>query len=241
MARVYGKAENRIVEHLPLVKRVVSRMDCKDPSMDGEDLFSIGVMGLMEAAERFDESKNIPFEAYAAIRIKGAVMDELRRAGRVSRDRMDRLNEYYRAKEDLEKQLLRSPGEEEIKEHLGLEEKGLEKIHETVHLLASVSLESTLYNDDGEGFTLIDSLEDRREKTPEASLLEEEEKDHLSLAVAMLDEREQTILQLYYVEELSLKEIGYILDISVPRVSQLHGRCILRLRENLKKLSEVKE
>jgi RNA polymerase sigma factor FliA len=241
LASVYGKTENQIVDYLPLVKRVVSRMDCKDPAMDGEDLFSIGVMGLMEALERYDESKNIPFEAYATIRIKGAVMDELRRVGRVSRDRMDRLNGYYRAKEDLEKQFLRSPMEKEIQERLGLDEKELEKIHETVHLLASVSLEATLCNDDGEGFALVDSLKDPSEKTPETSLLEEEEKSHLSQAVAMLDVREQTILQLYYVEELNLKEIAYVLEISIPRVSQLHGRCILRLRENLQKLTGVKE
>jgi len=238
LGRVYGKTENRIVDNLPLVKKVVSRIECRDPSMDGDDLYSIGVMGLMDAVERFDESKNIPFEAYAAIRIKGAVMDELRRAGRVSRDRMDRLNHYYKAKEELENQLMRNPGEQEIRQKLGLEEKELGKIHETVHLLASVSLENTLYSSEGEGVALIDSLEDPREKTPEARLLEDEETEHLFQAVAMLDEREQRILQLYYVEELTLKEIAYILDVSVPRVSQLHGRSIMRLRENIQKLME---
>ena len=241
MVRAYEKVKNPIVDHLPLVKKVVSRIECRDASMDGDDLFSIGVMGLMEAVDRFDESKNIPFEAYATIRIKGAVMDELRKTGRVSRDRMDRLNQYYRAKEELENQLMRTPEELEIKERLGLEEKELGKIHETVHLLASVSLENTLYNDEGEGFALIDSLEDQVEKPPEAKLLEEEEKDHLSKAVAMLDEREQTILQLYYVEELTLKEISYILNVSTPRISQLHGRCIMRLRENIQLLTEGSE
>ena len=236
MGSVYEKAKNPIADHLPLVKKVVSRIECKDPSMDGDDLFSIGVMGLMEAMDRFDPSKNIPFEAYAAIRIKGAVMDELRRTGRVSRDRMDRLNHYYKAKEELGNQLMRSPGEQEIKERLGLEEKEVGKIHETVHLLASVSLENTLYNGEGEGFALIDSLEDKRGKTPEMTLLEEEESEQLTKAVAMLDQREQTILQLYYVEELTLKEIAYILGISTPRISQLHGRSILRLRENIEQL-----
>ncbi len=118
-----------------------------------------------------------------------------------------------------------------------LRERSLEKIHETVHLLASVSLENTLYSNEGDGFALIDSLEDHGEKTPEAKLLEGEEKEHLTQAVAMLDEREQTILQLYYVEELTLKEIAYILDVSTPRISQLHGRCIMRLRENILQLT----
>ena len=239
MTNSYQNRDNLIMKHLPLVRKVVGRIDCTDNAMDQDDLFSIGVMGLMDAIDRFDSSKSVPFEAYATLRIKGTVIDELRKTGRVSRDKIDKLNQYYQTKEELERTLMRTPDEKEVIEELGLDQKQVSKLHETVHYLSTMSLESTIYTKDGEGFSLMDFIEDRESGTPEERAMDKEMSSILAEAITILGEREQTILNLYYVESLSLKEIAYILDVSVPRVSQLHGKILLKLREYIENLTEV--
>jgi RNA polymerase sigma factor for flagellar operon FliA len=176
---------------------------------------------------------------YASLRIRGTVIDELRKSGRVSRDKIEKLNKYYQVKEDLEKTLMRTPEEKEIISQMGIDEKQLSKLHETVHYLSSVSLESTLYSANGEGFAMIDFIEDKAASSPEDDFLKKEMSGILQEAIKILNEREQTILNLYYVEELSLKEIAYIMDVSIPRVSQLHGKILLKLRDFIKELVEV--
>lgn len=232
MAYAYTEQENLIIKHLPLVERLVSRMDA-GYSYDLGDLINIGVIGLMDAVKKYDKDKNVPFEAYATIRIKGAVLDEMRRAGPVSRERMNRLNQYYKAKTELTNKNMRAPSEEEICDELGIDKRGLSKIHETVHCLSNVSLESTIFSSDNNDIYLKDIIEDDSIESPEDVLLNNEKKQLLKSAISKLDEREQIILNLYYVEELSLKEIAYILDISIPRVSQIHGKILIKLREML--------
>ncbi|MDY0256576.1 FliA/WhiG family RNA polymerase sigma factor [Gudongella oleilytica] len=239
MGNAYENRDNLILKHLPLVRKVVGRIEFKDSAFDQDDLVSIGVMGLMDAIERYDASRKVPFEVYASLRIRGTVIDELRKSGRVSRDKIEKLNKYYQVKEDLEKTLMRTPEEKEIISQMGIDEKQLSKLHETVHYLSSVSLESTLYSANGEGFAMIDFIEDKAASSPEDDFLKKEMSGILQEAIKVLNEREQTILNLYYVEELSLKEIAYIMDVSIPRVSQLHGKILLKLRDFIKELVEV--
>lgn len=231
--------DNLIIKYLPLVKQVVGRIDIKDNINDHDDLVSVGVIGLMDAIDKFDQSKNVPFEAYATLRIKGSVIDELRKTGRVSRDKIDKLNQYYYTKEKLENKLMRTPDELEICNELGINDKQLSKIHETVHYLGNYSLESTLFTSDGDDFTLLDVIKDDTLVTPLDKMVDEENRDNLIKAIESLQEREQTILNLYYVDELSLKEIGYILNVSIPRVSQIHGKILLKLRAFIEKGAEV--
>ncbi|NLY45182.1 MAG: FliA/WhiG family RNA polymerase sigma factor [Tissierella sp.] len=229
MAYAYSEHENLIIKHLPLVKRLVSKMDV-GYNYELDDLINIGVIGLMDAIKKYDKDKNVPFEAYATLRIRGAVLDELRRAGPVSRDRITKLNQYYEAKEELERKHLRSADEDEIIEELGIDKKELSKIHQTVHYLSNISLETTIFSSDGSDMYLKDIIEDNNVEGPEDILIQKERKSMLKKAITLLDEREQIILNLYYVEELTLKEIAYILDISTPRVSQIHGRILIKLR-----------
>ncbi len=225
--------DNLIIKHLPLVKRVVSRIDSKNSIYDLEDLISIGVIGLMDAIKRYDYRKKVPFEAYASLRIRGAVIDELRKAGPVSRNRIDKLNQYYMVKEKLENQLMRTPSELEICKDMDIDNKELSNIHETVHYLANISLESMIFSKDGNDTKLIDLIQDEDSISPEEYYTDGEKKRMLIEAIGKLDDREKTILNLYYVEELSMKEIAYILDISIPRVSQIHGKTLLKLRDLL--------
>lgn len=223
--------DDLIIKYLPLVKKAVRNIEVKDKRLDYDDLVSIGLLGLMDAINRFDSSKKVPFGAYATLRIKGTVMDELRKTGHVSRSRISKLNEYNEMKEILEKELLRTPTEAEICESLGIDEKQLNRLHETVHDLSGVSLESIIFQDVGDGVELIDMIENKDIDAPEVELINKEMSAILAKSIDKLNEREQVILNLCYVEELSLTEIAYILEISVPRVSQIHGKILLKLRD----------
>lgn len=220
-----------IIEYLPLVKRIVGKMNSKNNQYEEDDLINVGVIGLIDALSKYDPKKKVPFEAYASFRIRGTIIDELRKAGPVSRNKIDKLNDYYRAKEELENELKRSPEESEICIRLGIDEDDLSKLHETVHYLSSVSLETIIYSNEGDDSSLLDVLEDENTRTPEDELIRGENKESLVKSIDKLDKREKTILNLYYVESLTLKEIAYILDISIPRVSQIHGKILLKLRD----------
>lgn len=222
--------EQEIVKYLPFVERVVNRIDIKNREYDKDDLFNIGVIGLMDALKKFDVTKKVPFESYAYIRIRGAIIDEVRKTSRVSRTRMTNLDEFYRAKEAVEKRKMSAASDQEICDELGITSKQLSKIHETVHYLANISLEDTIFNNQGEVLELKDVIEDDQMIPFDELLLDEERKVALSEAVKQLAEREQIILNLYYVEEMTLKEIAEILEISIPRVSQLHGKILLKLK-----------
>lgn len=230
-----SEADQAILQYLPLVKKAAKKVKVKSRDYEEDDLVNMGVIGLMDALEKYDESKKIPFEHYAYVRIKGAIIDEVRKTSPVPRSRMNRLNDYYKAKEKLEKERMQTPTEAEICAELGIDDKQLKAIHETVHKLASVSLDEVLFDDEAGSSSRLDFLEDDQSIGVEETLLEKEQQELLTKGVQLLTEREQAILQLYYVEELPLKEIAYIYDISIPRVSQIHGKMLIKLREFIQK------
>lgn len=223
--------EEEIVKYLPFVKRVVSRIDVRSTDYDRDDLFNIGVIGLMDALKKYDVSKNANFESYAYIRIRGAVIDEIRKTSRVSRTRMESLDAFYKAKEKLERDNMKSATDQEICDELGINKKQLSKIHETVHYLANISLENTIFTTTGESLELKDTIEDKETIPFDLMMLEDEKKEALIKCIDKLAERERIILNLYYVEELTLKEIAEVLDISIPRVSQIHGKVLIKLKQ----------
>lgn len=231
MAYELSNQDDLIIKYLPLVKNIVGRIESKNHDFDEDDLISIGVIGLMDALKKFDHKRKVPFEAYASFRIRGAVIDELRKAGPVSRDRIERLNQYYAAKERLENKLMRTPSELEICEELDISKRQLSSLHETVHYLSGVSLESIVFSTEGNETELIDMIEDSETTSPEEDFMNQERRELLIESIDKLDDRERTLLNLYYVEELSMREIGYILDISIPRVSQIHGKILLKLKD----------
>src|SRR5690625_3594670 len=156
--------DQAILEYLPLVERVVRQLKVKSRDYEEGDLINIGVIGLMDALERFDSSKKVPFESYAYTRIKGTIIDEVRKTSKVPRSRMTRLNAFYQAKEELTEQLGRTPTDQELCQAMGITEKQLKVVHETVHSLASVSLDEVLFQDSESDVSLMEMLED--EETP---------------------------------------------------------------------------
>lgn len=223
----------QIIEYLPLVKKIVGRIEVNEWEYEKDDLISIGVIGLMDAFKRYDKGKGVPFEAYATLRIKGTIIDELRKSGRVSRDKISKLNKYYEAKESLEQELLRSPDESEICDKMGIGNKELYKLHQTVHYLANISFESTIFTQKGSDIQLGDVLKDENSITPEEQFIKKEQKGMLIKAIEGLKKREIILLNLYYIEGLTLKEIAYILELSLPRVSQIHGKILIKLKDKI--------
>jgi RNA polymerase sigma factor for flagellar operon FliA len=224
-----------ILKYVPLVEKVVRHIGMSNPDYEKGDLVNIGVIGLMDAIDKYDEEKKVPFENYAFIRIKGAIIDEIRRNGPVSRTGMNKLKEYRLAVEALQHKLKRLPTEEEICQELQISAKQLGQVYDTASYLATQSLEKMIFNDEGNGVELGDMLVDKQAISVEEKLLKNEQMEALKDAIGRLKEREQLVLQLYYVEKLPLKEIAYILEVSVPRVSQIHGKMILKLKEEMRR------
>lgn len=227
--------EATILKYVPLVEKVVRHIGLSNSDYEKSDLVNIGVIGLMDAIDKYDEEKKVPFENYAFIRIKGAIIDEIRRNGPVSRTGMNKLKDYRLTVESLQHSLKRIPTEEEICRELQITAKQLGQIYDTASYLATQSLEKMIFNEEGNGVELGDMLVDMHAVSVEEELLKNEQIGALKSAIGRLKEREQLILQLYYVEKLPLKEIAYVLEVSVPRVSQIHGKMILKLKEEMRR------
>jgi len=235
---VDGK-EQIIQEYIPLVKYIASRvMFGKNKYMEYEDLVSYGMIGLMDALNKFDNTKGMKFSSYASIRIKGAMIDELRKNRPISKGAMDKLNRYNKAIDTLQGELLREPTNDEIAKHLGLSFSEVGEIENYINYISMVSLESVIFSDD-EDVNLIGIIEDKNSPSPDAYLQDKEQLEILTKAISLLKEKDRTILNLYYYERLTLKEIGAILSVSESRVCQLHSRSIGNLRECMKKLHYI--
>lgn len=225
-----------IEKYLPLVKYIASRVIIgKSRHIEYEDLVSYGVVGLIDAFNKFDESKGMKFSTYASIRVKGAMIDELRKNSPISKGAMDKLNRYNAAVEKLQNQFMREPSDAEIARELGMTIYEVKEVEGYIGYLSQVSLEELIYSEDDD-MPLIGKIEDEKSPSPEKTLESKEEIVHLYKAIDMLNEKDQLVLNLYYKERLTLKEIGKILEVSESRVCQLHTRAIVHLRANMKKL-----
>lgn len=229
--------EQIIVEYLPLVKYLASRISLgKSSIMDFDDLVSYGVIGLMDAMTKFDESKGIKFSTYASIRIKGAIIDEIRKNRPISKGAMDKLNKFNMAVEKLQKELGREPTNEEVAEELDMTLLEVGEIENYINYISIVSLEDVIFTDDDE-MNIMGTIEDKNSPSPEESFVNVEKVEVLGKAIEALNEKDRTVLNLYYYEGLTLKQIGTVLTVSESRVCQLHSRAIRNLRESMKKLN----
>ena len=228
-----GRGRDELVtRYLPLIKYVVARMAVTPPSgLDYEDILSFGVFGLLDAVDKFDPSKGFVFQTYAIPRIRGAILDELRKCDWFSRTGREKVQKYNRAMEKV----LRDKGE--LRDELVMQEMGIDsdeyyEIQELASRGYITSLDDTATLDDGE-VSVEATLADDREGAVER-LDDESEKQQLVEALQELPERERQMLSLYYYEGLTLKEIGAILGVSESRVSQIHGKGLSMLRTILR-------
>ncbi|MEO0650275.1 MAG: FliA/WhiG family RNA polymerase sigma factor [Planctomycetota bacterium] len=221
--------EALILEHVPLLQHIVGRLAVELPArVDRDDLLGYGMVGLVAAADGFDPSRGLQFSTYAYPRIRGAILDELRKADFLPRGRRDRVRELDRTAKEIEQQHGRpaTPGELSAALDCPIEE--LDEILASAHASLHVSLE------DGPSEDFGALLSDPKCDDPVDSAEWGEMRQLLARAIAELPEPEQTVITLYYAEELLLKEIGDIIGVTESRVSQLRSRAIYRLNVALK-------
>lgn len=234
--KVYGDLtcrEQLIRQYAHLVKLTVGRIVPYPPNgMEWEDLYSHGVIGLIRAVDLYDPTRNVKFETYAIALIRGAVLEALRSEDWVPRSSRDKLRQLERAWIALESTHGRPPTDEETAELLGISLEEYRQLLIDYARTNMLSLEACLLNgDEDENGSLADVLASADD--PYEELSEREQVRALQAALENLSEREQKVIQLYYYEGLTFKEIGQVLGISESRVYQLHTRAIARMREQI--------
>jgi RNA polymerase sigma factor FliA len=226
--------ERLVVDYSPLVKFVAGRMASGLPAhVEENDLISYGLFGLIGAIERFDPDRDIKFETYALARVKGAIIDELRSLDWVPRSVRARARAVERAHAELERSLQRAPTDEEMAAKLEL------SVEEFRGVLLEIANSSVLALDDlwtfadpegGSQISILDTIQDPGAADPETEAQASELKDRLADAIESLPERERLVIALYYYENLTLREIGEVLDVTESRVSQIHTKAVIGLR-----------
>ncbi len=228
--------EEIVKKYIPLVKYIAARVIIgKSRYIEYDDLVSYGMLGLMDSISKFDSSKGMKFSTYASIRIKGSMIDELRKNSPISKGAMDKLNRYNEAIETLQKRFLREPSNEEIANVLGISINEVAEVEGYINYISVMSLEDLIYSEDDD-MPLIGTIEDKKSPSPERNLEDKEQLEYLAKALDKLNEKDKTVVTLYYYEGLTLKQIGSVLEVSESRVCQLHSRAIIHLKKELQKL-----
>ncbi len=222
-----------LLEQLPQVRYLARRIHERLPRhVPLEDMIHAGVIGLIDALNKFDHSKHVQFGSYAKFRIRGAILDSLREMDWGPRELRRKARRIEEAERTLSLNLSRAPTEAEVAAELKLELREFQQLLTQLDGLeiGSLHLESPW---DGKDEDLCDYLPNAPEDTPFFRCMRSEMKELLAKAVADLPEKEQKVLSLYYFEELTMKEVGAVLGIGESRVSQIHSLAVVRLRARL--------
>lgn len=228
--------EDKLMEILPLVKYIAGRIAIGLPkSVELDDLINAGVVGLIEAHANFDPGKGVKFESYASMRIRGSILDELRAIDWAPRSTRAKSREMERAISELANNLGRSPSEQEIAESLDVSLENLYKLLDDLSSTTLLSLDELSYgSEDDRPVPLIDTLKSQDNSDALTDLEREEMRNLLVDSIGLLTDQERLVIALYYYEELTLKEIGQVMELSESRVSQIHTKAVLSLRGKLR-------
>lgn len=225
-----------LVEYAYLVKFIANRLAINlPPSVDRNDLVSSGVLGLIKSVETFEPERGFKFETYAGHKIRGAILDELRALDWVPRSVRQKSRDLQKVFATLENRLGRIPYDDEVCEEMNISLAEYEDLLTEVTPTTIISLEEAMpeRGSDAKELKIIDSIEDPGSSNPLKELGFAEVKEILKDTIANLPEKEKLVIALYHYEELTLKEIGVVLDITESRVSQIHSKAILKLRAKL--------
>ncbi|AOV08248.1 FliA/WhiG family RNA polymerase sigma factor [Sporosarcina ureilytica] len=227
-------AGNLLVEkYTPLVSYHVHRISAGLPNnISRDDIMSLGLQGLFDALTKFDPGRDLKFDTYASFRIRGTIIDGLRKEDWLSRASRERTKKLQQEIEKLEQKLMRHVTPEELATHLNVT---VDDVYQTMHeqyFSNVLSLDEKIQDDDSDDpQTFV--IKDEREKTPEQDLLMNELLGDLTTKIQELNENEQLVLSLFYKEEFTLTEIGEVLSLSTSRISQIHSRALFKLRKLL--------
>ncbi|HOO38668.1 MAG TPA: FliA/WhiG family RNA polymerase sigma factor [Deltaproteobacteria bacterium] len=227
-----------INEFSPLIKYIASRIAIRlPPHIDLNDLINAGVIGLIDAIEKFDASKQIKFKTYAEFRIRGAILDELRSMDWVPRSVRQKARKVEDAYSRLEYNLGRPASDEEVAHEMKID---IDSFHKLLSETASVSLLSLddLGEDDSDlsKRNLLEYILQDERDWPSHKIRYAEVRDMVAQAIQSIPEKERMVISLYYYDELTMKEIGHVLKFTESRVSQIHTKAILRLRSKMQKV-----
>ncbi len=239
--REYRRAHSQAIrdilieQYAPLVKYVAGKVSVGMPqSVDFDDLVGFGVFGLFDAIEKFDPEKHVKFKTYAVTRIRGAIFDELRSIDWVPRSIRQKTREIEETIQQLEADLGRSASDDEVAKAMKM---SLEQYNQTVLKVKGTSILSLndvwFSGDDSDKVAIQDSIESPVSLQPDAIAEKDEIRRVIVEVINELPDKEKKVLVLYYYEDLTLKEIGKVLDVTESRVSQLHTKAIMRLRAKL--------
>jgi RNA polymerase sigma factor FliA len=226
-------AKQALIElFLPLVDYVSGRLAIGLPkSVSKEDLSSYGVMGLIDAVEKFDYARGLQFETYASWRIRGAIIDGLRQGDWVPRSVREKAKKIEDAYQKLEQLYLRSVTDSEISTYLQISEQEFQQMLQDIAITTICSVDDPIREEETE--TRLSLLIDDKAKNPEYKVNELFLQESLARAIERLTEKEKTVVSLFYYEDLSLSEIAEVMNLSPSRISQLHSKAILRLKGSL--------
>jgi RNA polymerase sigma factor for flagellar operon FliA len=229
-----SEKDKLITEYAPLIKFIAQKIAVRLPSnIELDDLISAGVIGLMDAIDKYDPTRDNKFKTYAEFRVRGAILDELRAQDWVPRSIRDKSKLLDRTMVQLEAELGRAPNDDEVAKALNIT---IDEFHDLVNQVRPVSMLSI---DESQTFSTVDKksilnlLEGTKLNNPYTQLNLKTVKEVVAQAIEELPERQRLVLSLYYYEDLNLKEIGKVLRVTESRVSQLHAQAVARLRNKL--------
>ncbi len=228
-AKMYEDIQNAdkpsasLVDYIGLVKRVALHLKGRLPNfMELDELIQVGMIGLIEADKSFDASKGVDFEVFAKNRIRGAILDQVRKMSYLPRSAIVSIRDHNEASAALTGELGRAPSQAELADFMGKDADTFQKERTHAHRFQTVSLEAQTTDS-------VD-LPTGHGNEPEQELVQEQFMGALAASIGNLPERDRTIVALYYVEEMNLKEIGAVLEVSESRVSQILSACVSKLR-----------
>lgn len=226
--------EQLVLNHLPLIQTIAKRLVKRlPPSVEVEELVNIGVLGLMDAWERFDSSKGVPFKSYAEMRIKGQMIDALRSDDIVPRSVRRKHNRLTQERSQLTLRLGRTPSREEVRNQLDLTPKAFDKFESDSHIAKVASLDAPTSEDSTTPLVETISL---GENTAEDTFSDKQLRMAVAQAVEVLPERERMVVTMYYVQRMTLREIGTELGVTESRACQIRGQGVKRLKYRLRNL-----
>ena len=232
--------EQIVLEHAPLIRYIVNRIAVRLPShIDLDDLHNTGVIGLMDAIDKYDPEKNCKFKTYAEFRIKGAILDQLRSLDWVPRSIRQKSRRLEQAYAEVEQRLGRQANEQEIAEALGLDMPQFHFLLNQVRGVSMINLDELRAGGESDQPLHGDLFEDVKAENPFLLLKSREMRQAIAECIGALPEKERLVISLYYYEDLNMKEIGSVLEITESRVCQIHTKAVARLRSKLRGLLQA--
>ncbi len=235
-----NKNEQIAIEYAPVVKHIALKLSARLPSgFELDDLIQAGMIGLLEAIERFDPKRGVKFKTFAEFRVRGAMLDELRARDWIPRSVRDNCGKLEEAFKALRANNIDYPTDKQLAKQLDIKPKEFPAFLDKAKPIPLLSLDSLgkLGNPDS-NMNILETMSDPDQESPVETILGSEAKELVISALEKLPEKEKLVLSLYYVEDLNLKEIGEVMDVSESRVSQMRTKAIAMLRSYMKSYLE---